>query len=168
MGKIIINEMTYQEMIYQEMIVDNTLEIGDNMKVSLKNRDNLTVMAGNYNDITVGENCNIICGKENKVECGKNCMIYSGDKNKITIKSNSKAFIGEDCEIKLKGKKILLEINGKNAEIYNKSKNSGIITYNEKGKMKLYKTKKLKKGVVTVENGEFSLDYDNRYITIGK
>ena len=163
MGKIIISEMTYQE-----MIVNNTLEIGDNTEVHLKNIDNLTVIAGNNNEITVGKNCKITCGKENKVECGKNCIIHGGDKNKITIKSNSKAFIGEDCEIELKGKKILLEINGKNAEIYNKSKNSGIITYNEKGKMKLYKTKKLKKGVVTVENGEFSLDYDDRYITIGK
>ena len=67
---------------------------------------------------------------------------------------------------KLKGKKILLEISGKNAKINNKAKNSGIITYNEKGKMKMYKTNKLKKGVVTVENGEFSLDYDNRYTTI--
>ena len=163
MGKIIISETTHKE-----MIVNNTLEIGDNTEVHLKDIDNLTVIAGNNNEIIVGKNCKITCGKENKVECGKNCIIHGGDKNKITIKSNSKAFIGEDCEIELKGKKILLEINGKNAEIYNKSKNSGIITYNEKGKMKLYKTKKLKKGVATVENGEFSLDYDNRYITIGK
>ena len=59
-----------------------------------------------------------------------------------------------------------MEISGKNAEINNKAKNSGIITYNGKGKMKMYKTNKLKKGVVKVEKGEFSLDYDNRYTTI--
>ena len=163
MKKTVINETTNQK-----MIVNNILEIGDNTEVHLKNIDNLTVIAGNNNEITVGKNCKITCGKENKVKCGENCIIHGGDKNKITIKSNSKAFIDEDCEIKLKGEKILLEINGKNAEIYNKSKNSGIITYNEKGKMKLYKTNKLRKGEIIVENGEISLDYDNRYITIGK
>ena len=217
MEKIIISETTHQE-----MIVNGTLEIGDNTEVRLENMDNLTIIAGNCNEISVGKNCNITCGEEcviyggnenkiitganctiecvllnevetkqyckimgcdennikcldccevvvtdgNKVTCGEDCVIYGGNENKITIKSNSKAFIGEDCKIKLKGKKILLEISGKNAKVKNKAKNSGIITYNEKGKMKMYKTNKLKKGVVKVEKGEFSLDYDNRYTTI--
>ena len=118
--KTIIDEKNYKEYLKAEV-----LEVGDNKKINLKEINKLIIIAGDCNDIKVGNDCNITCGaycnivvndnnivktefsckikgrNYNTIEATTSCKIKVWDENTLTFgNKNNLKFNGEGNNIK--------------------------------------------------------------------
>ena len=156
-----------------KFISDNVIKTGKSCKIEgdyfneIKTENSCNVKVQNDNEIETGNYCNIEIGETNRIKTEKSCILNGNNENTIKVKNGSRVHIINDCEVTIKGKNIILEVKGENGIIHNRAKGSVIITHSVEGKIKVYKSNKLiNEEEIEIENGEISLDYDKRYLTI--
>lgn len=159
---------------------NNEIIVGDNCSINCNN-DN-TIDTGSSNVITTGDDCTISGFNHNEISTRKNCTIAVDDENNIVtngyntiygkygntieVEDNSNITIYDEGKITLRGNNIILKVSNEGASnmVNNFSENSVILTYDKKGRMKIYKTNKLVDGeIIPIVNGKIGKTYRVEY-----
>ena len=158
---------------------NNEIVVGDNCSINCNN-DN-TIDTGSSNVITTGDNCTISGFDNNEISTRQNCTITVDDENNIVtngyntiygrygntieVEENSDITIYDEGKITLRGNNIILKVSNEGASniVNNFSEDSVILTYDKKGRMKIYKTNKLVDEEIPIVNGKIGRTYRVEY-----
>lgn len=142
---------------------DNTIGTGSSNVIITG--DNCTISGFNYNEISTRKNCTIAVDDDNNIVTNEYNTIYGKYGNIIGVDDNSNITIYDEGEITLRGNNIILKVSNEGASniVNNFSEDSVILTYDKKGRMKIYKTNKLVDGEIPILNGKIGKTYRVEY-----
>lgn len=142
---------------------DNTIGTGSSNVIITG--DNCTISGFNYNEISTRKNCTIAIDDDNNIVTNEYNTIYGKYGNIIGVDDNSNITIYDEGEITLRGNNIILKVSNEGASniVNNFSEDSVILTYDKKGRMKIYKTNKLVDGEIPILNGKIGKTYRVEY-----